>query len=91
MGRWEPNARGRLEQAALELFGSTREELLTQDVFDIYVHAADRERFQDQVRRTGFVRDHEVRLARRDGTLVDCLLSATLRLAGIAHTSIYEE
>jgi diguanylate cyclase (GGDEF)-like protein/PAS domain S-box-containing protein len=66
-------------QAALDLFGRTRAELLAMDALGIYVHASDRERFQDEITRSGFVRDYEVRLARGDGTAVDCLLSATVR------------
>jgi diguanylate cyclase (GGDEF)-like protein/PAS domain S-box-containing protein len=66
-------------QATLELFGRTRAQLLAMDAHDIYVHASDRERFQDEITRSGFVRDYEVRLARSDGTAVDCLLSATVR------------
>ncbi|HET6764173.1 MAG TPA: PAS domain S-box protein, partial [Longimicrobiaceae bacterium] len=66
-------------QATLELLGRTREELLAMDALAIYAHASDRERFQDEIVRSGFVRDYEVRLARSDGSLVDCLLSATLR------------
>jgi diguanylate cyclase (GGDEF)-like protein/PAS domain S-box-containing protein len=66
-------------QAALDLFGYTRDELLGMDARTIYLHATDRERFQDEITRTGFVRDYEVRLVRRDGTTVDCLLGATVR------------
>jgi diguanylate cyclase (GGDEF)-like protein/PAS domain S-box-containing protein len=66
-------------QAALDLFGRARQELLSMDVREIYAHASDRDRFLDEMTRSGFVRDYEVRLVRSDGALVDCLLSATLR------------
>jgi diguanylate cyclase (GGDEF)-like protein/PAS domain S-box-containing protein len=68
-------------QAALELFGRTREELLAMDAREVYRHAADRERFQDEILRTGFVRDYEVQLVRGGGETADCLLSATVRRA----------
>jgi diguanylate cyclase (GGDEF)-like protein/PAS domain S-box-containing protein len=66
-------------QAALDLFGYGRAELLAMDVREIYAHPSDRDRFQDEMTRSGFVRDYEVRLVRSDGTSVDCLLSATVR------------
>jgi diguanylate cyclase (GGDEF)-like protein/PAS domain S-box-containing protein len=73
---------GRFEaanQAAVELFGYTREELLQLNVEDLYVDVSDRGRFRDQIFRAGYVRDFEVRLQRRDGRMIHCLLSATLR------------
>ncbi|MDB4951728.1 MAG: hypothetical protein JWM27_4377 [Gemmatimonadetes bacterium] len=66
-------------QAMLDLFGYGRQELLAMGALDLYAHAADRERFQDEIARVGYVRDYEVRLAHRDGQAVECLLSASLR------------
>jgi diguanylate cyclase (GGDEF)-like protein/PAS domain S-box-containing protein len=70
-----------LNQAALELFGLTREEMGTVNVASTYADPAERDRFRDQIRRTGFVREFEVRLVKRDGRARDCLLSATERQA----------
>ncbi len=77
-------------QAALDLFGCTREEMLSRDVRDMYAHAADRERFQDEIVRSGYVRDYEVRLARADGSPIDCLLSATLRRSATGEVAGYQ-
>jgi diguanylate cyclase (GGDEF)-like protein/PAS domain S-box-containing protein len=68
-----------VNQAALDLFGYTRDQMVGLDVREIYVHPTDRVRFQDEIGRSGYVRDYEVRLARADGTEVDCLLSANVR------------
>jgi diguanylate cyclase (GGDEF)-like protein/PAS domain S-box-containing protein len=68
-----------VNQALVEQFGYTRAELLAGNVADLYTDAQDRERFRDEIFRDGYVRDFEVRLARRDGTSLHCLVSATLR------------
>ncbi len=65
--------------AALELFGITREEAVGSDVGDRYADPADRGRFRDAIDERGFVRDFELRLLKKDGTEMDCLLTAIRR------------
>ena len=66
-------------QAALDLFGFTREQALGSDVGDRYLHDADRDRFREDLSSLGGVRDFEVPLMKRDGTVMECLLTATRR------------
>ncbi|HWK89464.1 MAG TPA: PAS domain S-box protein [Longimicrobium sp.] len=68
-----------VNQALVDLFGYSREELLREEVGELYESPADRQRFRDEINRTGFVRDYEVRLLARDGRAIDVLLSASLR------------
>jgi PAS domain S-box-containing protein len=68
-------------QAALDLFGFTRDELPSVNVTALYREPADRDRFRVDIERTGSVRDYDVKLRRRDGVLLDCLLTATTRRA----------
>ncbi|MFL5539179.1 MAG: PAS domain S-box protein [Longimicrobiaceae bacterium] len=68
-------------QAMLEMFGIERGELPSLRLADLYYDPSDRQRFRDEIFRTGYVRDYELRLKRRDGTPVHCLISATLRRA----------
>ncbi len=68
-------------QAMLDLFGYTREEMLETDARDIYVEPADRERFRQEIEQKGSVLDYEVLFRKKDGTPMDCLLTATLRRA----------
>jgi PAS domain S-box-containing protein len=68
-------------QAALDLFGYTREELPLANVTRLYVDAADRARFRAEIERHGSVRDYEVKLQRKDGTPLIGLLTATVRTA----------
>jgi len=67
-----------VNQAALDLFGYAREEMMGLDVRDT-VHALDRERFQKEIDQKGYVRDYEMKLRKRDGTHIDCLLTFAMR------------
>jgi len=67
-----------VNQAALDLFGYAREEMMGLDVRDT-VHALDRERFQKEIDQKGYVRDYEMKLSKRDGTHIDCLLTFAMR------------
>ena len=64
-------------QAALDLFGFTREQAMGSDVRERYAELGDRERFRLEIAEKGEVRDFEVKLRKRDGTVIDCLLTAT--------------
>jgi diguanylate cyclase (GGDEF)-like protein/PAS domain S-box-containing protein len=70
-----------VNQALVDQFGYTRDELLAGNVADLYTTPQDRARFRDEIFRQGYVRDFEVKLARRDETVLHCLVSATLRRA----------
>ena len=66
-------------QAALELFEFSLEEAMGSDLGDRFVDPVDRERFRDAIGRIGSVKDFELKLRKRDGTQIDCLLTATRR------------
>ena len=66
-------------QAFLDLFGYSREELMVLQAQDSYVHPGDRYRFQKEIEKSGFVRDYEVKLRKKDGKEMDCLLTASVR------------
>lgn len=65
-------------QATLDLFGYTREEILKLEVRQCYALPADREAFQAAMKERGSVREYEAKLRQKDGTVIDCLLSSTL-------------
>lgn len=65
----------------LEMFGYTREELMKMPVAQLYANAQDRARFQKEIEKVGSIRQHEVKLKRKDGTVLDCLKTATVQRA----------
>jgi len=68
-----------LNQAGLDLFGYTREEMRALDIWDLCVHPADRDRIRQEMVQKGTVRDYEVKLRKKDGTEMDCLFTATVQ------------
>jgi PAS domain S-box-containing protein len=70
-----------INQAGLELFGYTKEELMSLNVQETYANPDDRPRFQQEIEKKGFVRDFEIKLCKKDGTEMDCLLTSILRQA----------
>jgi PAS domain S-box-containing protein len=68
-----------INPAAEETFGYTREELLTINVRDLYKDPRQREQFKSAVAERGFVKYYEVQMKRKDGTIIDCLITGTVR------------
>jgi PAS domain S-box-containing protein len=61
-----------------ELFGYTREEMIGKDIRELYFDPTDRPKFQKEIEKIGFVKDYEVKLRKRDGTEIDCLLTSSV-------------
>jgi PAS domain S-box-containing protein len=69
-----------VNRAGVEMFGYTnREELMKIPVKDTYFDPEERKRFQSEIARGEFVKDFDVRLKRKDGTPIDCLITASAR------------
>ncbi len=66
-----------VNDAAVDLFGYSRAELMSMNARDLYANPADRLRFQEEVARRGALRDWEVALKRKDGRVLTCLLTST--------------
>ena len=66
-------------QAHLDLFGYTREEVSDWKAMDTYVDPDDRSRFKKEIEEYGSVKGFEVKLRNKDGTEMDCLITATVR------------
>ena len=69
-------------RAALDLFGFSLEEALGSNTADRFVDPADQNRFREEIAGLGSVRDFEVKLLKKDGTVMDCLITASRRVAG---------
>ncbi|MBN1487170.1 MAG: response regulator [Anaerolineae bacterium] len=79
-----------VNQATLDLFGFDIDEMMRLDVGDTFIDSADRSRFQQVIDQTDSVRDFEVQLAKKDGTTMDCLLTATVRRADDGGIQAYQ-
>ncbi|HET8962706.1 MAG TPA: ATP-binding protein, partial [Chitinophagales bacterium] len=66
-------------KATSDLLGYSAEELKTLDVLKIYANPADREVFTKHIRNKKEVRDYEVQLRHKDGHLIDCLVSSSVK------------
>jgi PAS domain S-box-containing protein len=64
--------------AGEELFGYRRDEKSKITIDMIYRDPKDRKKFQKVIESRGFIKDFEVTLKRKDGSLIDCLVTATL-------------
>ncbi|HQN18077.1 MAG TPA: PAS domain S-box protein, partial [Syntrophobacteraceae bacterium] len=66
--------------AAMEMFGyESREELLQVPVSDLYVNPDERTALTALIERQGYVKEHPVLLRRRDGVVIDTLITTGLR------------
>jgi PAS domain S-box-containing protein len=66
--------------ALAKIFGyATVEELRQVAVAELYVDPEDRERFLEEVKRYGFVKDRKLALKKKDGTPIWCSVSATVQ------------
>ena len=70
-----------VNSATADLLGYTWEEILELNTKDFYVNPGDRKIFQEEIEKGGSVKEFEVKLRKNDGTMIDCLLSATVRTA----------
>ena len=69
-----------VNQAGVFMLGyANKEELVKIYVKDTYFHPEDRKKFQDEISKRGFVKDFEVKLKRKDGAPIDCLITANIR------------
>jgi PAS domain S-box-containing protein len=70
-----------VNQSFLDLFGYTREEILKLNVQKTYINLADRDSFQEEIEQKGYVKNFEVKLCKKGGTEMVCLLTSTVKQA----------
>jgi PAS domain S-box-containing protein len=80
-----------VNQTGADMLGYTNEEELVKIyVRDSYIDPNGRKRFQDEIAKDGFIKDFEIKLKRKDGTPIDCLITATVSKDGEGHILGYE-
>ena len=60
------------------LFGYTHEEFMRLPADDLYIDLEDRHTYLGVLERKGYVRDYELRMKRKDGALVETLITSTV-------------
>jgi two-component system, cell cycle sensor histidine kinase and response regulator CckA len=68
-----------LNQAASELFGYTREEMLGMDLKRLFTHPSQLHAFQTEIEQSEAVKDFAVNLRKKDDSEIHCLLTSTVR------------
>lgn len=79
-----------VNHAALDLLGYTKNEMLEMDILNLYAHPEDRKNFIKNIEQRGAINDFEVQLIRKDGTIIDCLLSSSIRRNSEGHITGYQ-
>ncbi len=69
-------------QAALDLFGYDREEMMGMNIREFYVSVDDRVEFQKEIAKKGSVTDYEVNLRKKSGKKMNCLFTMAVRKRG---------
>ena len=64
-----------VNQAWLDLFGYTREEITELNIAETYVHAHDQTALRQRIEQPGSAKHYELKLRKKDGKQMDCLLA----------------
>jgi len=70
-----------VNQAFLDLFGFTREEIFQVTILELFVNPEERAGIINQVEQKGFASDVQVKFCKKNGKKMDCLLSLSARWA----------
>ena len=68
-----------VNQAALNHFGYSRDEMLNMNTRDLFVNPETIEKFQKDIDETKVTSDYEEKLIKKDGTEIVCLISSSVR------------
>jgi PAS domain S-box-containing protein len=68
-----------INPAARELFGYTVEEMIGMETRKIYANVVDRSAYQQKIEMEGAVKDYPVTFLKKDGSRIDCLMTATVQ------------
>jgi two-component system cell cycle sensor histidine kinase/response regulator CckA len=68
-----------INQSGLNLFGYTKNEIIGLDATEIYLNPAERKIFQTEIERHGSVKNYGINFKKKDGEVMDCLVTSTVR------------
>lgn len=64
-------------ESMLDLFALRREEIMKLAIKDIYVDYDDYLKHLDEIERHGFIIDHDMKMCKKNGAIIECLISLT--------------
>jgi PAS domain S-box-containing protein len=67
-----------MNKSFLDLFGYTEKELKNLEAEKLYVNQEDRQKFRQEVETKGYVKDFEVKMRKKNGEEIDCLLTSSV-------------
>lgn len=79
-----------VNQAWLDLFGYTRGEMNTVDLDSLYANTEERRNYLHEMETAGFVRDYAIKMARKDGTVIECVCTAITHRNQNGKTQYYQ-
>jgi len=65
-------------QATLDLLGYSKEELMNFSATKIFANPEDRHKFQQAIEDQDSLKDYEIQFRKKDSSIIDCLVSATI-------------
>ena len=68
-------------QSFVDIFGYTKEEMMEMNLAAAYADPSHRDKTRKEIERAGTVKDYPLWLKRKDGSKMDCMMTATLRRA----------
>ncbi len=68
-----------VNESFLELFGFTRQDLAGLNARFAYLSDEERDIFKARIKGSGYLKDHQIRLKKKDGTPMDCLVTVTTK------------
>jgi diguanylate cyclase (GGDEF)-like protein/PAS domain S-box-containing protein len=79
-----------VNRSFLDLFGYSRDEILKLNAKVAYVNEKDIESFKRVIKKEGYVKAYEQKLKKKDGTIMDCMLTVTTKKDAEGRTVAYQ-
>lgn len=70
-----------MNPSGADLFGYSHDDMIGSDILNIYHNPADRIRFQETIKKKGYVKDYEIKFRKKNGAQIECLLTSTIWLS----------
>jgi len=79
-----------INQATIDLFEYSREEMRGINFAELYAHSNDIERFQQILKQSGSIKDFEAELLKKNGTAIEALLTARIMKDSVGQIIEYQ-